>query len=310
MQPSNQEPREAAPPPTDSSSRPAPAWRRRLDAVVKRVTGNPVVSQVLAVIAAANEAGAPLFAAALAFSTLFAAIPLMLLLAGVLGWLIEDPAQRSALLVQLAGYLPPLADVLEQSLEGVVRQRGALSVIGLVGLIWGSSTFYSGLDEVMRRIFPGGGRRGEVARRVRGVLTVFVLVALVVGTILLSGLWALLHQVVGELYVWRWAAPAIALAVMILVVLAVYRFVPTRPPSWRAALLPAIVAGTAIGLLTDLFSLLTPLLIGGLAGLGVIATVFGALVWLNFSYQILFYGAAWARVRRDLEAAATENIPA
>lgn len=310
MQPSNQKPPEAAPPPTDSSSRPAPAWRRHLDAIVRRVTGNLVVSQVLAVIAAANEAGAPLFAAALAFSTLFAAIPLMLLLAGVLGWLVEDPAQRSALLVQLAGYLPPLADVLEQSLEGVVRQRGALSVIGLVGLIWGSSAFYSGLDEVMRRIFPGGGQRGEVARRVRGVLTVFVLIALIVGTILLSGLWTLLYQVVGELDIWRWAAPAIALAVMILVVLAVYRFVPTRPPSWRAALLPAIVAGVAIGLLTDLFSLLTPLLIGGLAGLGVIATVFGALVWLNFSYQILFYGAAWARVRRDQEAAATGNVPA
>ena len=41
---------------------------------------------------------------------------------------------------------------------------------------------------------------------------------------------------------------------------------------------------------------------GGLSGFGVIATVFGALIWLNFSYQILLYGAAWARLRRDHEA--------
>jgi uncharacterized BrkB/YihY/UPF0761 family membrane protein len=33
----------------------------------------------------------------------------------------------------------------------------------------------------------------------------------------------------------------------------------------------------------------------------VIATVFGALVWLNLSYQVLLFGAAWARVRRDRE---------
>jgi uncharacterized BrkB/YihY/UPF0761 family membrane protein len=88
----------------------------------------------------------------------------------------------------------------------------------------------------------------------------------------------------------------------VLVALAVYKLVPTAPPSLRAALWPAIAAGIGIGLLTDLFSVLTPLLIGSLSGLGIIATVFGALVWLNFSYQILLYGAAWARVRRDREA--------
>ena len=38
-----------------------------------------------------------------------------------------------------------------------------------------------------------------------------------------------------------------------------------------------------------------------ITGLGVIATAFAVLIWLNFSYQMLLYGAAWARVRRDLE---------
>jgi uncharacterized BrkB/YihY/UPF0761 family membrane protein len=107
------------------------------------------------------------------------------------------------------------------------------------------------------------------------------------------------------LFFWRYLAPAIALAVMILVVLALYRLVPTAPPSLRAALPAAIVAGVGIGLLTNLFSLLAPLLIGGLSGFGVVATVFGALVWLNLSYQILLFGAAWARVRRDREQAAS-----
>ena len=57
----------------------------------------------------------------------------------------------------------------------------------------------------------------------------------------------------------------------VLVVLAIYRLVPTAPPSLRAALPPAILAGVGIGLLTNLFGLLAPLLIGGLSGFGVIA---------------------------------------
>ncbi|HUR15733.1 MAG TPA: YhjD/YihY/BrkB family envelope integrity protein, partial [Candidatus Limnocylindrales bacterium] len=77
--------------------------------------------------------------------------------------------------------------------------------------------------------------------------------------------------------------------------------VPAKSPSLRAAVPPAIAAGVGIGLLTMLFSALTPWLIGGLLAFGVIATVFGALIWLSLSYQILLFGGAWARLRRDHE---------
>ena len=65
--------------------------------------------------------------------------------------------------------------------------------------------------------------------------------------------------------------------------------------------LPALVAGLGIGLLTSLFGLLAPLLIRGFAALGVITSVFAALVWFNLLFQILLYGAAFARIRRDRE---------
>jgi membrane protein len=201
--------------------------------------------------------------------------------------------------------IPPLADLFEQTLDNLAQASGTLSIIGIVGLLWGSSSFYGALDEVMRRIFPGGGIRDQVARRIRGVLAILILIGLLVGTLVLSSLWALLDDRIQDFGLWRWLAPLIALAATILVVWVCYLVVPTKPPSWRAALPPAIVAGIGIGLLTALFTALTPLLIGSLAGLGVIATVFGALIWLNFSYQILFYGAAWARVRRDREESAS-----
>lgn len=265
------------------------------------ITGHRRVRPVLDVINTANDTGATLFAAALAFGTMFAFIPLVLLVSGVIGWLIEDPAQRASLLDQLISYVPPLADFFRSSLEGAVAGRGALSIIGLIGLLWGASAFYGVLDEVMRRIFSGGGLRNEFSRRIRGFATIVILLLVIVGTVSLGGLWATLDELVGELSVWRYAAPLLSLVVMVLIALVVYLVVPTAPPSLRAAFWPAVAAGFGIGLLTNLFSLLAPLLIGGMAGFGVIATVFGALVWLNFSYQILLFGAAWARVRRDRE---------
>lgn len=262
------------------------------------MVGNRTVRTVSAVVTAANDAGAPLFAAALAFSTMFATVPLLLLFSGVLGWLIEDPAARARLLADLVDRVPPLADVLEDSLEGVVRTRGTLSLIGLLGLVWGASNLYSSVDEVMRRLVPGGRTRGFVERRVRGILAIVILVALVIGAISLGSLWAVFGATVTELAV---VGPVLTVLVMIVVVMVIYLFVPTEPPSLRAALPPAVAAGAGIGLLTLLFTVIAPVLIGGLAGFGVIATIFGAFVWLNYCYQMLLYGAAWARIRRDIE---------
>lgn len=284
------------------------SWRNRFDRLVRSILELPPVQQLLAIMKLTDEAGGPLLAAALAFGTLFAVVPVLLLLSGVLGWLIDDPVARAQLLDRLVAQMPPLADAFSQSLNGAVAARGALSIVGLVGLVWGASTFYGSLDEVMRRIF-GGPARGFIERRVRGVIAILVLVALVVATVVLAALFALVETTVGQFVAWRWVALAIALAMMVGVVLIVYRFVPTEPPTMREALLPAIVAGIGIGLLTNLFGALAPLLIGGLAGFGVIATIFGAIVWLNLCYQVLLYGAAWARYRRDQAGIAGGPLP-
>ena len=257
----------------------------------------------MAILDISNEAGAPLLAAALAFNAMFAIIPGLLLLSGILGWAIDDPIARAQLLADLVDRLPPLAEAIRDSLEGVVRERGGLTIIGLIGLIWGASSFYAVLDEVMRRIFAGGTVRGFIEQRVRGVAAVVGLVAMIAGAALLGGLWTILVTTVGELpgaaIVLTVAGPLGFVALSILACWLVYRLVPTAPPTWRAAFWPAVAAGLGIGALTSVFSLLAPVLVGGLAGFGVLAALFGAFVWLNLGFQILLWGAAWARYRRD-----------
>lgn len=257
----------------------------------------------MAVLGISEQAGAPLLASALAFNAMFAILPGLLLLSGVLGWAIEDVELRAQLLADLVAKVPPLGTAIADSLDGVVRERGGLTLIGLIGLVWGSSNFYGALDEVMRRIFAGGHVRGFIEQRVRGLLVVAGLLVLVLGAALMGGLWTVVVTTVGELpgaaAVLSVAGPLVFIAFSMLAVLLVYLIVPTAPPGWRAAWLPALVAGAGIGLLTSLFSVLAPVLVGGLAGFGVLAAVFGAFVWLNLGFQMLLWGAAWARYRRD-----------
>ncbi len=102
-------------------------------------------------------------------------------------------------------------------------------------------------------------------------------------------------------------SPLVAIGAGWLVCLACYLLLPVRPPSWRAALPPALIAGTAIGLLTSLFGALAPVLVSGFTGLGVIASVFVALVWLNWLFQAILLGAAYARAR-DVHGRAQQPV--
>jgi len=82
-------------------------------------------------------------------------------------------------------------------------------------------------------------------------------------------------------------------------VVIVYRTLPPRAPAWRSALIPALVVGVAIVVLTQIFTFLVPRLVGVAAFAGSLASAFIALAWLSFSFQALLYGAAWVRVREE-----------
>ena len=78
-----------------------------------------------------------------------------------------------------------------------------------------------------------------------------------------------------------------------------YHELPPTAPRWRSALVPAIVVGIAIVVLSQVFVALVPRLVGVAALAGSLASAFVALAWLSFTFQALLYGAAWVRVRDE-----------
>lgn len=297
------------PEPVGPPDEPRLTLRERFSVIGRRLSRYGPVREVQALLTAVGEASGPLLAAGLAFNALFAIIPALLFVVGLLGFVLSDPAEAQRLVESVVSRVPALADFADTVLGQLVEGRGALSVVGVIGFAWGASGFYGSLDEAMRRIFPGGAPRSVIQQRVRGVIAVAALVGAALAAVLATSLVSFLDaalllpagfelvQVLGIL---------ITIVLFVIVVLLTYLLVPVMSPGLSAALLPAILAGTGIGLLTALFSVLAPVLVGRLSGLGLLATVFGALVWLRLVFEVLIYGAAWARMRRDRSRRMTE----
>ncbi|MGH2467710.1 MAG: YihY/virulence factor BrkB family protein [Candidatus Limnocylindrales bacterium] len=256
-----------------------------------------------AILAADKAADGSLLSAGLAFRALFAILPALLLLTGLLGLLVGDPARRADLLATALRLVPsPLVEPFRSGLEGLAGGARAFSIIGLATLAWGASGFYGQLDTAMARLIPGPRRRGALADRIRGLAAMLAVAAAVVLGSLGGAAWSLVASAVGlrgfDLVV---LTEGLAVATLVLAGLdfVVYRSVPVAPPSSAAATWPAIGAGFGQAVLTVSFAFLAPWLVGSWAAFGALVGLLAAMIWLELVARLLVLGAVWARRRRD-----------
>lgn len=282
--------------------------------ILGRFLERPRIAYIRAVLDTYGGAPGGLLANGLAFTALFASIPTALVALGLAGWLVDDPALQAALARTLVAAFPPLADVIDASLAALRDGAAVTSVIGVIGLVWTVSRVFVTLETAFARVFPLAPERSAVRRTARGFIWVGLVVAAVIGAIVIGGLvaaaGALLPPgaptdsgVAGMVASWP-----VLIVLAIIVVGAIYRFVPGRTPAWGAIAGPAVGAGVAIALLSQLFAFLAPRVVGLASVVGPLATVFIALAWLSFTFQVLLLGAAWVRVedlrRREAGASA------
>ncbi len=277
--------------------------------LLARVLELPPVRWLRPILDDYGAAGGGLLASGVAFNSLFAVLPAILLIVSLLGLFLGDPLRLEVVIQAFARQFPPLEEFFRQAFDQFRAGAVSFSVLGLVGLVWGSSRFYQSLDEAIARIFRGSRQRDPIQRGLRGVLSVGLLIGAVAGAVGLgrivdvvvvdlpgaSRLVELLTSAVGSL--------VLTAAIFAGVVAVIYRMVPTETPSWRAIRRPAAATGIALAVLTGIFALLTPRLIGALHVYAAFVAVFAAMIWLSYLAQALLVGAAWVHRRAQAEAA-------
>jgi membrane protein len=267
--------------------------------------GQPAVAALRRILDRYNAASGGLLAGGLAYAALFAIVPGVLLLAGIVGLFVSDPAERAKFVDVLVGVLPPLRDLIQAVLDEAARDAAPVSIIGAIILVWGTSRFAVAFQDAIARVMGGERQRGVLARNLGAVAAVAFLIGAIVASTVVSGVLAFLEagaqsgvlQVVG-------LALSLALGVLPVLVtigamILVYRIVPIPAPRWRAVLIPAVGAGLALNVVARVFTFIAPRLIGAAALLGTLATLFAALAWLALSFQAILLGAAWVRDRSD-----------
>ena len=283
---------------------PAAPPKGPLARLVDRVLLLGPVRWLIPILAAYDAAGGGLLASGLAFTSLFAILPSILLIVAVVGVLLGDSSRLASVSASLSLSFPPLAGFFEAALGGFAKGAFTYSIVGLVALVWGSSRFYQSLDDAMARIFESTRRRDPLRRGLLGIASVAVLAVTVAALIVISQLVAVLGGndlpgfAVGSAILASTLGAGIASFCLFSAAIAlIYRFVPTNQPTWRMIRAPSIATGAFVAVFTGLFTLLTPQLIGSLQIYGAFVAVFGAMIWLSFVSQALLIGATWVHHR-------------
>jgi YihY family inner membrane protein len=276
--------------------------RQVAERVAARVGGLRATKLLLGVLAAYDGAGGGLTAAGLAYTSLIALLPGLLLMVSIFGLLIDDPETQAQLVAAIAEAVPPLEDFAEAAFASVSAGAVPTGVVAVVGLIWGSSRFYAALDYAFTRIFQDGRPRNEIERTVRGIIVTFLLVAVPLGALGFSLIAGWLTSVApGGLagLVIQVLSPLGSFLLFVAGTVLVYRYVPAKHVPWRALLPPALLAGVILAGFAQLYAFLAPMLTRMAAIYGTFVAFFAILAWLSISFNILLYGASWTRVREQ-----------
>jgi membrane protein len=274
-------------------------------AILDRILDEPKIAAVRAPLDVYSRAAGGLLAGGLAFAALFATIPTLLLVLGLFGLVAGDPAARDRISATLISTFPPLVGLIGDTLQALSDGAALTSIVGIVGVIWTVSQFYGALDLAMARIYADEPARSMFLRTARGFATVILLAGSVMGLIVLGSLAVALDATSAtdgqpvEVLLALLDSPLVSIGLASLVVLLIYRAVPPRTPSWRAAGIPAATVGAVVVVLSRAFVFLVPRLVGVEALAGSLASAFVTLAWLSLTFQALLLGAAWVRVRDE-----------
>lgn len=187
-------------------------------------------------------------AAALAYYAIFAIFPLALLLAVVIGNIVE-PAVAQEQITQALQFLLPDATIstIRDILGGAIAQGREFGIVALIGLIWSASNLFNNIAMALDQIFRVPSQRSIWRQRLVALLMGLILVALVLASFLTSGVLRLVSAILlNRPSTWLDIATVfLPLGLNLVIFALLFRHVPAREVHWDA-IWPAAIFG-AVG---------------------------------------------------------------
>lgn len=249
-------------------------------------------------------------AAAIAYYALLSLFPFLLLLFSLMGALTADPDARDQVVAFVLRYFPGQLDFLTGQIDSLRNDRLSIGVGGGLALTYASLGVFGAISSAVNHAWGVESRRTFLRHRLFSFVMMSSAAAMFLVAIALVSLIriaeARLDGTLGAQFVWisqmsGMGADYAAIALLILCVALVYRFVPNVRISFRDVWPGAIVTGLLWRVAFALFSAYAadP---ARWSVHGSVAAVVVFLLWIYVSAVVLLYGvemtAAYVRLRR------------
>lgn len=179
-------------------------------------------------------------AAGIAYYALFSLFPLLLLSVAAGGYFLTDQIAYQQALRLITNALPVSKDLIRENLQQVITARGAVSIVGAVGLLWSASSVFSILADTVSRAWTEVPRRSFLKDRLIGLGMIGVLALLLIASIFIEAAAGILASLqspsTGILTpIWHPLSNLISGFFIFVLLLALYLWVPARPVNWQSA---------------------------------------------------------------------------
>ncbi|HEY9829314.1 MAG TPA: YihY/virulence factor BrkB family protein [Stenomitos sp.] len=255
-----------------------------------------------------QEDKASRLAAALAYYTAFSIAPLIIIAIAIAAVVFGEEAARGGIDDQLRGLLgqqgaAAVQDMIKNSNKPAEGTMATL--ISVVLLLFGASGVFGQLQDSLNTIWevapkPGRGIMGFIKDRFLSFSMVLGIGFLLLVSLILSAVLAGLNNVLGGMmpglsFLWGILNFLISFGVITLLFALIYRVLPDAKIAWGDVWFGAII--------TALLFTIGKTLIGLYLGNSSVGSTYGAagsfvvlLLWVNYSAQILFFGAEFTQV--------------
>lgn len=245
-------------------------------------------------VAAFGESQAANYAGALAFAGFLSMFPMILGVLSIIGLAVRNPATEARFETLIIQSFPGNAqNELLNALHGVRQSAGWIGLLSLVGLAWGASGIFGAMEFALAQIF-GIKQRDMVRQKLMAIVMMVVLVVALGITVAAN--WAAGYLSTRFSLAWV-VSFVIGGAVMVFLLVLLYRFVPNRTFGVRQVLPGALLAGVLIEALSLLFPLYTRYA-GSFNSYGAQFGLFFLLAtWFYLLSELILLGAVYNRLR-------------
>jgi membrane protein len=220
----------------------------------------------------AGEDNISFLAGGIAFNLLLTAVPFTLLLLSGLGYLLNESPEQSSNTVWafIDNLMPPHAETgdpqLHKLLDGVIKTRGSVGILGAVAFVWFSTRLFGTLRSVLSEVFDIEQGLDFIKGKLFDIKITIVSTVLFVAYALLSAyLKIATNRALGALTtvgfrtsfrirLEYWFGNVLALMFITGMFFALYKFLPSRRIRWEPALVGALFTSFLFELAKQLFT--------------------------------------------------------